>query len=317
MELPEELKTMRKLRFAKWSENDLFFHTTINVTSKLNVEEPKPKVAPPTYKRQRSGSNILAPRASLSTDIPREALEEQIPQYIPMRTVLILELLESERKYLRYLNIFYELYLQPLMKDLVNVCREHEFSITDHDLDTIIPATIQAIVTFERTLYVELKGRVATELEMPNHFTNENVIVSDLFLLRTQHILQLYVDYPLLYERATEYLNELRHQNPEFDRYLKSRRKLPLCDGLSLESFLILPVTRVTRLVNLIQNLSNNTPEEHEDYKGLAKASKQLRECLTHLEKNIFLINNKHRIIDISKKLKMTDLYRQGRVFIR
>ncbi len=109
LELPEELKAMRKLRFAKWSENNLFYHTIMNVTSKLSVEEPKPKVLPPNYKRQRSASNILAPRASLSTDIPREVLEEAHPQHMPPRMLLLLELLESERKYLRYMNIFHEL----------------------------------------------------------------------------------------------------------------------------------------------------------------------------------------------------------------
>jgi hypothetical protein len=109
----------------------------------------------------------------------------------------------------------------------------------------------------------------------------------------------------------------LQRVNVEFARYLKSRTQLPICDGMSLESFLLLPMRRLPRYIELLSSLMECTPRSHVDFRSIRKSLKKLRELLVIYQKNIFIINNKYKIIALQRKLKVSDLLIPNRFLLK
>ncbi|KAL0482901.1 hypothetical protein AKO1_014189 [Acrasis kona] len=354
-ELPDDLRHMKRLRYFKFSENNLSFHTLNSITSKINLEEPKPKITNSFRSNQRSNS-IVGPRASISTDIPKEILESTSTNLsaslpilttssssfndhltsshhhqptstitpsasisVPPRILLLLELLESERKYVRYLNVFHEMYHIPLTVDLKTTSTEHDFFVSESDIDIIIPETMPAILTFERSFYVELRTRISQEIShlLIKSDSQDDILISDLFSLRSIHFTKLYTCYPDYLDRSLELLREIKHDNFELDKYFKQLSRLPLCEGMTIENLLILPTTRIARLCFLLQNIYNHTPTSNPDRRGLQSALKMLRSCEKHWSESMRQVNNKHKMIDVARRLKMTDLCTPGRFLIR
>jgi hypothetical protein len=234
---------------------------------------------------------------------------------IPQRQVLLLTLLESEQDYIRHMNIFNLIYYEKIMGDRVN------------NMAFIFPPYIYSLITFCKKFYIDLKSRLRDLLRgvvdrnlyrHVKHIPNDRLIISDIFTNRLEEFEQFYVEYPFIYDKCRNSINDTCAINTDFSEFLKQRRDLPVCEGMSVENFLLLPLQRLSTYAQFLQLISKKTDDSHPDAKRLRTLNKKLRLLLHKQEQNIAKVDNWHQVIIQSKKLGLPQLLaNQTRTFIR
>jgi hypothetical protein len=84
--------------------------------------------------------------------------------------------------------------------------------------------------------------------------------------------LTMYQPYLLIFEGALRKRAKLLVSNRRFNELVESARVNPICEGLSLESFLVLPVQRIPRYKLLLDEVKKCTPSDHPDYADISAA---------------------------------------------
>ena len=72
-----------------------------------------------------------------------------------------------------------------------------------------------------------------------------------------------------------------REKNVMFREYLRRLEKHKTCQHLSMQSFLLLPMQRITRLPLLILAILNKTPLDHEDHDLVEKSLRTVQKVHT------------------------------------
>lgn len=72
-------------------------------------------------------------------------------------------------------------------------------------------------------------------------------------------------------------LAKVRARSARFDSWCQVMLEHPTAEGLTLGTFLIMPVQRLPRILLLIENLVNATEESHSDHQNLTDAATDLR----------------------------------------
>jgi Leucine-rich repeat (LRR) protein len=318
MDIPDDIRSMRKLKYLKYSENTLLYSSHL-VLAKLSLEEMKSK-KPIRQRSQGLLANIYYLLGNTDDEemlaMRNEMASQQLSE-IPTNAIVKMDILSSEIRYVKYLNIMYEVYYVPLTTASIldDLKREYEFSLSSSYLNIILPQELFAIIQFSRTFLLQLMERMS--LWESNPFSLKDARIASLFLDNINNFKLIYGTYPVVYDKAVDFLRELQRVNPEFDRYLKSRARLPILDGMGLESFLLLPIQRIPKYHKLLTNVFKHTREDHPDYASIRKALKKMRELEELHEKNIFIINNKYKILELQRKLKLTDLLVPNRFLLK
>ena len=84
--------------------------------------------------------------------------------------------------------------------------------------------------------------------------------------------LTMYQPYLLIFEGALRKRAKLLVSNHRFNELVEAARVNPACEGLSLESFLVLPVQRIPRYKMLLDEVKKCTPLDHPDYADISVA---------------------------------------------
>lgn len=170
------------------------------------------------------------------------------PESNGKRQMVIKELVSTEKTYVNRLQITIDLFIQPLRSG--NILSSTELNDQFGCWETI--------ASHHREFYAQL---IATPIDS----------VGGLMTTFCRG-LTMYQPYLLIFEGALRKRAKLLVSNRRFNEVVEAGRINPLCEGLSMESFLVLPVQRIPRYKMLLDEIRKFTPPEHPDYMNIVMA---------------------------------------------
>eukprot|EP01102_Stenamoeba_stenopodia_P021236 TRINITY_DN84_c0_g2_i1.p1 TRINITY_DN84_c0_g2~~TRINITY_DN84_c0_g2_i1.p1 ORF type:complete len:937 (+),score=259.51 TRINITY_DN84_c0_g2_i1:113-2923(+) len=199
------------------------------------------------------------------------------------------EIVDSERSYNAALAACIENFLNP-----IRTAREKDqITLSDDHLKTVfgnIESVLQASTTVLHQL-VEIRD-------------SKSRTVGDVFLEVATTLKPAYSVYVSNYNAGNSLLERLQQEVTPFSKFLKELQQNNLRTvGLSLESYLIMPVQRFPRYVMLLQELMKNTPVVHDDWDSIRLASAKIKDIADTINQTKTRNEHLEKIIEIQKKI--------------
>ena len=91
-----------------------------------------------------------------------------------------------------------------------------------------------------------------------------------------------------------------------FREYLRRLEKHKRCQHLSMQSFLLLPMQRITRLPLLILAILNKTPHDHEDHGLVEKSLRTVQKVTVHV--HVYMLYMLYMYMHMKKHCHMMGL---------
>ena len=168
------------------------------------------------------------------------------------------------------------------------ICTEVRQTETDYisDLNTVLTVYVRPVVelrqlTMEDTVAIfanlEELCRCASVLSELMDRPGDSVSVLAAAFIKVAPFFRLYAYYCRNYEKALITLARCRKHVSGFNDFLIHQAALPACRGLSLESFLIKPVQRLTKYPLFWKELLKHTPHTHPERATLERADELVR----------------------------------------
>ncbi|GFS36981.1 rho guanine nucleotide exchange factor 16 [Nephila pilipes] len=256
---------------ADGSESDFEDDTS----SKFSDTESQPQTKPPVLQSQMSAMDLVhgeGGQRTLWCEVP-EVIQSGILKTISSKDRKIqeamFEVITSEASYLKSLNFLFDHFVQ---------CPEFsgsETNILDKREKHVLFSDIQPVRDVSAHLLADLEKRWLENIVLNN--------ICDIIYEHASKYFSVYVKYcsnQLYQERL---LRELKEKRPEFVVVLKRLESNPVCQGLDMHSFLMLPMQRITRLPLLIDaifhRLSPDSPIHDSCKMALATVNKLVAEC--------------------------------------
>eukprot|EP01133_Synstelium_polycarpum_P007733 gene7733-9063_t len=189
--------------------------TTTTTSTNISVSPPNNEhsLSPGSL----SPSNTLLPGAMM--------YPEESEKNLAMRTKIIDEIIETERDYVRDLQIVQEVFVGPIKeKELLSV----------KDANMLF-SNIEVLLSINQTMLAELERD-----DEPSHYSTK---VGQAFL-KMSHYLKMYNAYCSNQHTALKLLEEEKDKNEPFRLFLDGCMADPRCRGLPLLSFIIKPVQK-------------------------------------------------------------------------
>ncbi|KAH9627629.1 hypothetical protein HF086_010781 [Spodoptera exigua] len=188
---------------------------------------------------------------------------------------VLLELVDTERAYVKHLNNLLENYLEPLKK---------ETFLSNAEINALF-GNIQEIVTFQRQFLQNLEEALEAEpnfhhFEFSNQFKNALFAVGNAFLYYVNHF-KLYSSFCASHSKAQKVLHP-NEGNQALQEFLAARNPKQQHSS-TLESYLIKPIQRILKYPLLLQQLRNLTDVNSEEHLHLVEALKGMEKVAEHI----------------------------------
>ncbi|XP_033215051.1 protein still life, isoforms C/SIF type 2 isoform X5 [Belonocnema kinseyi] len=188
---------------------------------------------------------------------------------------VILELIETERTYVKNLNNLLENYLEPLKR---------ETFLSNAEINALF-GNIQEIVTFQRQFLQNLDHAIEMEadfnnFEHPSQFKGVLFSIGSAFLYYVNHF-KLYSSFCASHSKAQKVLHP-NEGNQALQEFLQARNPRQQHSS-TLESYLIKPIQRILKYPLLLQQLRNLTDERSEEHRHLIEALKGMEKVAEHI----------------------------------
>ncbi|KAI9337819.1 Dbl homology domain-containing protein [Obelidium mucronatum] len=186
-----------------------------------------------------------------------------------LRMRIVSEMLDSETRYLKSLQVLQKVFVQPIRAALdASICQKLFSNIDDIvRVSVFLQQELSSRLTQSEVLYreseVENEGEVGLSL-----------VVGDV-LLQLVPFLKLYTTYCTNFSLALETVSELLSKSASsssFSKIMKHAALNPECGQNRFDAFLILPIQRIPRYTMLLDKLLENTFIGHPDYENLLKS---------------------------------------------
>lgn len=246
------LGEMRALRGSEpWGRNGCFRRTAPSTLRRSEFVQRRKKPQDMTLLSSQS-SSLAAPSGSVSTEKPEQRMLEK-------RTRVVAELLQTEKDYIRDLEMCVERVMVPLQQAQVpNVDFEGLFG----NMQMVIKVSKQLLAALEITDAVGpvfLDHRDELEGTYRLYCQNHDEAIS---------LLDIYEKDERIQKHLQDYLADLKSLYHEWG----------CTNYINLGSFLIKPVQRIMRYPLLLMELLNSTPESHPDKAPLTSAVLAIKE---------------------------------------
>ncbi|KAK5582398.1 hypothetical protein RB653_003981 [Dictyostelium firmibasis] len=233
----------------------------------------------------------------ISTGHIGESIEEKNKRF---RIKIINELIETERDYVRDLNIVVEVFLNPIREKQLLSAKD-----------------VNALFSNIEILY-SINMNVLKELEKERDPLCENISVGQTFL-DMSHYLKMYTTYCSNQQNALKILEEEKLKNQPFREYLEFCMNDSVCRGLPLNSFIIKPVQRICKYPLLIKETIKFTPDDHPDKPALEEVDKKISDIVQSINEAKRTLELFQKIVDLQNSidgLEDTNLMEQGRTLL-
>jgi RhoGEF domain len=197
---------------------------------------------------------------------------------------LALELLATERAYVRNMTILSEQFLAPLCK---RYAAEESFAAVAGD--------VKVLIGYNRVLLGDLEKRISSDAS--EAYSSE---LGSVFMLMSS-FLKTYKQYTAHYAKVMSRIRLLQ-KDAKFAQHLESL-KSDETRGKGLRDFMIMPVQRVPRYLMLISSLSESTWHAHPDFAKLRVAKEKLEELADYLEASQEEAARQQRVFEIFSSL--------------
>ncbi|KAM9963611.1 hypothetical protein ACTFIW_006847 [Dictyostelium discoideum] len=254
----------------------------------------------PIIESTPSNSNedlITTLSSPISTGHTGESIEEKNKRF---RIKIINELIETERDYVRDLNIVVEVFLNPI--------REKQL-LSAKDINSLF-SNIEILYS--------INMNVLKALEKDKDPLCENISVGQTFL-DMSHYLKMYTTYCSNQQNALKILEEEKIKNQPFREYLEFCMNDSVCRGLPLNSFIIKPVQRICKYPLLIKETIKFTPNDHSDKPALEEVDKKISDIVQSINEAKRTLELFQKIVDLQNSidgLEDTNLMEQGRTLL-
>jgi hypothetical protein len=215
------------------------------------------------------------------------------------------EILETERVYVKNLELMVTLYYLPL-KEVANSTSPF---ISLKEVNAIF-SNIELILNVNKQLLASLEDRIAL------HWSKFQKI-GDIFL-RLAPFLKLYVQYVNNYNVAILTLSDKLKSSPELSEFMTRVNDTPVIKtGLTnIQNFQILPIQRTPRYELLLKDFVKYTDEDHPDFKSLCEALFKVQDVAKKINESKRLADNLAKIISIQEQIGREDLVQPHRRFL-
>ncbi|WWD15802.1 hypothetical protein CI109_100226 [Kwoniella shandongensis] len=228
---------------------------------------------------------------SLSASLPKEEQNRQ---------GLWWEMVKGEREYVRDMKIVCDVFIQPL--------RDHEPPLLTP------PAKLNAFVaevfsTAQLIYHAHLKllGRL---MERQRHEWPLLTTATDILLSTFLEISELYEAYMKNYPFAEARVRREASRNPDFRSFLEDRNTVDLTKRRDISVFLQRPVTRLPRILLILEALLKVTPPEHPDREDLPTAIEILQGVVKGTQPGIESAEAKIKLWNVAERL----LFKKGEI---
>jgi Leucine-rich repeat (LRR) protein len=183
-------------------------------------------------------------QAEFSSNVPNSTIVEiDTPEATPLvtdderkemneRSRLILEVVESERKYVGFLKALLEHYLIPLQTG--SVIRKGKPVLSPQQSSSLFPPDLSSLIHFNSAL---LKSLEESYIKSQGNAKS----ISETFI-RMAPMFKLYVSYSSSYQKYVDEIRKLMTDKPEFSTWSKEVAKVA---GDKLLSLLVMPIQRM------------------------------------------------------------------------
>ncbi|XP_033646095.1 rho guanine nucleotide exchange factor 39-like [Asterias rubens] len=209
------------------------------------------------------------------------------------RERIICEIFTTERKYQNQLAIIVEHFLVPLGAHGLIPSEDH------------------------RTIFENVTAVQAVNRELLCHMEEKGIPEA---FIQLAPFMKVYCTYANNFEKASQKLQEWERKRASFVQFLREQESKPECTSLSLHALLITPIQRIPRYKLLLEELLNNTPENHEEYNKLKEATARMTKVTYGINEYIREHENFQKMLLIQNSLTGSGTKRilaPGRRFIR
>ncbi|XP_066143980.1 protein still life, isoform SIF type 1 isoform X2 [Euwallacea fornicatus] len=188
---------------------------------------------------------------------------------------VIMELVDTEKTYVKHLNSLLENYLEPLKK---------ETFLSNAEINALF-GNIQEIVAFQRQFLRNLEEAIELEpdfhkFEYPHLFKNILFSIGSAFLYYVNHF-KLYSSFCASHSKAQKVLHP-NEGNQALQEFLISRNPKQQHSS-TLESYLIKPIQRILKYPLLLQQFRNLTEPNSDEHQHLVEALKGMEKVAEHI----------------------------------
>lgn len=232
----------------------------------------------------QSFSNVLSPMLdySRSPDSMSLKLEKQVSQAqglchvlekppdlakITPRQRACLELLQTERNYVRILDTIVNLFKLPLENPDTN--------------DPVLPATEVKIIFGNLTPIYEIHKKMLSNLEtLIETDWKETNCIGKVFVAHSIELLKAYPPFVNFFEDTKKTINTCDAKYPRFHAFLRRCQSRIECNRESLTEMLIRPVQRLPSISLIIKELIKRTDDSNADKRYLNEALESIRRVM-------------------------------------
>eukprot|EP00727_Mastigamoeba_balamuthi_P006469 m51a1_g2442 putative domain containing protein (1553) ;mRNA; r:861225-867164 len=202
---------------------------------------------------------------------------------LALRNEVAHEIHKSEQSYVESLELIAEVFQKPAAQMLNDQLQRRIFS------------NLQIILKYNQLLLKKINERM-------KDWDNSDQKLGDIFS-QVVKFLKVYTVYVNNYPTSFAAVQEAVESNKNFAQHLEKMRRSAECNGLEINSFLIMPIQRIPRYVLLLQDLARFTPESHPDYKELSEALKEMKSVAGYVNEKKREAENLNQVLSVQKKL--------------
>jgi hypothetical protein len=218
---------------------------------------------------------------------------------LSIRKNIIDELISTERSYVSSLNQLCEVFVEPLKTTKL-------ISAEDYN---IIFGGIQSIVQINREFLESSLEPLSSENAVRRDKTKRRLTETSAQVGRTFQkfapIFAMYSKFVSTYETSANKLHELRKSKKKFQKFLDEQAKKK-ANGMSLESFLIMPIQRVPRYKMLLAELLKHTLNGRDDHNDLTIALERISTVAMKINGSIQLREETESMMNIHQSFNGT-----------
>ncbi|RDD47087.1 Phosphatidylinositol 4-phosphate 5-kinase 8 [Trichoplax sp. H2] len=199
------------------------------------------------------------------------------------RTRIVLELYETEYKYVAILETLIEVFKKPLL----GILEPKEISMIFGNIESIFDLNIELL----------------TELQKYLLCWSEDQRIGLCFLKRMPRFI-IYIDYCNNYDNAEAAFKQNLRKKKDFEELLNVCYNHSRCQkSLQLPSYLITPVQRIPRYLLLFKDLIDKTDESHVDYEDLSQVLLEMEELAGMINTSLMEVQGKKAMAGIQSSV--------------
>lgn len=274
-----------------------------------------------------------APDVDVKAILPEDQkgkFEERMAKKQVQRSLVALEMVVSEERYVKSLQALVAHYVHPLKQQNVSVG-------VPVDKATAMFSTVELLVAFHEEFMPTLKR--AVNLQVAREDKGEEGLkctkwlaemdtavqaklttavpsmdVAQVFLKYADY-LKMYTQYIAAYGHAMKTINSFRN-NPKFQEFLQEKQ---LSSGQSILSFLIMPVQRIPRYEMLLKEVIKNTRPKHPEIPSLKEAFAKIQSVAMYVNMRQRAMDDLTALMELASQISgdMSSLIQENRRLIR